>query len=170
MKQNKLSFNMLETADDPYYLINRAYLSITAGIKKSFASAGLDRVNPAYLAVLMCLWKEESLDDALAKLGTSGGMKTADLARCAGIEPSSMTGVIDRMERDGLVRREDDPDDRRAQKIRLTDTGSDVRNAVIAAADAALGEAFDGVEPAGLEELKSVLRRVLLNTNRGNIE
>ncbi|HNW28848.1 MAG TPA: MarR family transcriptional regulator [Spirochaetota bacterium] len=81
-----------------------------------------------------------------------------------------MTGVIDRMERDGLVRREDDPGDRRAQIIRLTDDGGRVRKAVAAAMDAALGEAFEGVSSGALEGMRGVLRKVLVNTDRGSLE
>jgi DNA-binding MarR family transcriptional regulator len=129
----------------------------------------MDQVKPAYLGVLMCLWKEDSLDETLGKLGSPGGMKIADLGRCAGLEPSTMTGVLDRMERDGLVRREDDPDDRRAQNIHLTDEGGRVRKVVAAAVDSALRDAFGGVSAGSLDELKSVLRKVLVNTERGNI-
>ncbi|MBP6990962.1 MAG: MarR family transcriptional regulator [Spirochaetes bacterium] len=117
----------------------------------------------------MCLWKGDSLDEALGKLGSPGGMKIADLGRCAGLEPSTMTGVIDRMERDGLVRREDDPEDRRAQNVRLTDEGCRVRMDVVAVVDSALREAFGGIDAGALEGLKGVLRKVLSNTERGTI-
>ncbi|HPV42641.1 MAG TPA: MarR family transcriptional regulator [Spirochaetota bacterium] len=170
MKRETQKFDMLDSAGCPYYLITRASLAITAILKKAFAEAGISHVKPAYLGVLMVLWKVESLDEALGKLGSPGGMKTADLGRSAGLEPSTMTGVIDRMERDGLVRREDDPGDRRAQIIRLTDDGGRVRKAVAAAMDAALGEAFEGVSSGALEGMRGVLRKVLVNTDRGSLE
>jgi len=168
MKYGALKFNMLEPNNCPYYLITRASLSITAGFRKAFA-AGIGHVKPAYLGVLMCLWKGDSIDEALGKLGSPGGMKIADLGRCAGLEPSTMTGVIDRMERDGLVRREDDPEDRRAQNIHLTDEGCRVRSEVLAVVDSTLREAFGGVEAGALEDMKSVLRTVLHNADRGAI-
>ncbi len=170
MKQQNLKFDTLDTADCPYYLITRASLAITAGLKKALSEAGIGHVKPAYLGVLMCLWKEEGLDEALGKLGSPGGLKIAALGRCAGLEPSTMTGVIDRMERDGLVRREDDPLDRRAQNIRLTDEGARVRKAVTAAVDAALREAFDGVASGAIDAMKDVLRAVLVNSERGTVE
>lgn len=160
---------MLDTNNCPYYLITRASLSITAVFRKAFPAAGIGHVKPAYLGVLMCLWKGEGLDEALGKLGSPGGMKIADLGRCAGLEPSTMTGVIDRMERDGLVRREDDPEDRRAQNIRLTDEGRRIRNNVIEVVDTALREAFGGINAGALDELKGVLRKVLVNTERGTV-
>ena len=169
MKQKPPKFDVLDTNDCPYYLVSRAALSMTAGLRKALAASGAERVRPAYLGVLMCLWKKESIDEALAKLGGAGGMKIAELGRCAGLEPSTMTGVLDRMERDGLVLREDDPEDRRAQVIRLTDEGSRVRKDVHAAMEAALREAFGGIGADSCEEMKGVLRKVLVNTERGSV-
>jgi DNA-binding MarR family transcriptional regulator len=46
-------------------------------------------------------------------LHQAGGMTVGRLARLAGLTPSSITGVVDRLERAGLARRESDPKDRR---------------------------------------------------------
>lgn len=170
MKSGVPRFDISDTNNCPYYLITRASLSISAELRRAFAKAGLGHIKPAYLGVLMCLWREDSLDETLGKLGGQAGMKTADLGRCAGLEPSTMTGVIDRMERDGLVRREDDPGDRRAQRIILTDEGFRVREHLIAAVDSSLGAVFAGVETGRIEELKNVLRTVLANTERGTVD
>jgi DNA-binding MarR family transcriptional regulator len=169
MKSKVPKYDILDTTNCPYYLVTRASLSITSELRKGFAMSGIGHVKPAYLVVLMCLWKRDSLDEALGKLGSPGGMKIAELGRCAGLEPSTMTGVIDRMERDGLVHREDDPDDRRAQNIHLTDEGCRVRKDVLAVMDAALSEAFSGIETGALDEMKGVLRKVLVNNERGTI-
>lgn len=47
----------------------------------------------------------------------------ADLADMAGVTRATMTGLIDTLEKDGLVRREADPGDRRAMLVHLTDAG-----------------------------------------------
>lgn len=47
----------------------------------------------------------------------------ADLAVRSGVTRATMTGLIDTLERDGLVRREHAPDDRRMMLVRLTDGG-----------------------------------------------
>lgn len=47
----------------------------------------------------------------------------ADLAEMAGVTRATMTGLIDTLEKDGLVRREPDPHDRRAMLVHLTDEG-----------------------------------------------
>src|ERR1700759_1075484 len=45
------------------------------------------------------------------------------LADAVGIKGATLTHHLDNMERQGLVRRESDPDNRRIQRVRLTPTG-----------------------------------------------
>ncbi|HNR88521.1 MAG TPA: MarR family transcriptional regulator [Spirochaetota bacterium] len=157
----------VDPQDCPYYLLTRASLAITAAFRKAFAGAGVEDVRPAYLGALMCLWRECCVDEALGKFGGEGGMRLADLGRCAGLEPSTMTGLIDRMERDGLVRREDDRSDRRVQRIVITEKGDALRAAVMEAVTATLRRSFDGIDMNELDVFKKVLRTVLSNANRG---
>jgi DNA-binding MarR family transcriptional regulator len=137
----------------PYYLISRSTLAVTAELKREFASAGLEEVRPAYLGVLMSLWRND-------------GLSAVELARRAGLEPSTMTGLLDRMERDQLLARRPDPDDRRAQRIYLTETGRTVREPTLAAVDRTLARVLEGIPEADLLRMKDMLRRVLANTDR----
>ena len=52
-----------------------------------------------------------------------GASSPGDLARLWQVTPAVITGVIDRLERRDLVRREPDPDDRRRLRLALTDAG-----------------------------------------------
>jgi DNA-binding MarR family transcriptional regulator len=47
-----------------------------------------------------------------------------ELSAMLGLAKSSLTGLVDRVERNGLVRRESDPQDSRAVRIALTPEGS----------------------------------------------
>lgn len=143
----------IDPTDCPYYLISRATLAATAALRKQLESVGAQRVRPAYLGVLMSLWKED-------------GLKAVDLCRRAGIEPSSMTGLLDRMESDGLLVRTADPDDRRAQRICLTEEGRRVRAAAEAVVTRTLDTLLAGVREPDIRRLKQVLRQVLANANR----
>lgn len=142
-----------DARDCPYYLISRCTLAVTAGLKQDFASAGLDGVRPAYLGVLMTLWRDD-------------GLSAVELARQAGLEPSTMTGLLDRMERDQLVVRRADPQDRRAQRIHLTETGRAVRKPTLTAVDRTLTRVLAGVSETDLSRMKDLLRRILANTDR----
>jgi DNA-binding MarR family transcriptional regulator len=61
------------------------------------------------------------LFDELA--GNSAAHTPAELAEKAGVTRATMTGLIDTLERDGFVKREPDPDDRRMMSVRLTPRG-----------------------------------------------
>jgi DNA-binding MarR family transcriptional regulator len=52
-----------------------------------------------------------------------GASSPGELARLWQVTPAVITGVIDRLERRELVRREPDPDDRRRLRLALTETG-----------------------------------------------
>jgi len=136
--------------DCPYFLITRVSLATTAAFKQGFAEAGLTEVRPAYLGVLLNLWNED-------------GLKVSELGRRAGLELSTMTGLLDRMERDGLVERVVDPGNRRELKIYLTGTGRAIKDAVASAVDRILDKVLTGLSTAEIEQLKVTLRKVLGN-------
>jgi DNA-binding MarR family transcriptional regulator len=76
--------------------------------------------------VLMLLWR--STQPRAAKLlgaddCLSGPRAPAELAEAAGVTRATMTGLIDTLERDGFVKREPDPDDRRMMSVSLTAKG-----------------------------------------------
>jgi DNA-binding MarR family transcriptional regulator len=65
--------------------------------------------------------------DVLLQLhGAPGGRLTmSDLGRAVVISKSGLTGLVDRMQRAGLVERSGDPDDRRVVHVTLTPAGAD---------------------------------------------
>jgi DNA-binding MarR family transcriptional regulator len=58
--------------------------------------------------------------DCLDLISRHGPMSPSTLARRAGLHPATVTGILDRLQRDGWVTRERDPDatDRRAVTVR----------------------------------------------------
>jgi DNA-binding MarR family transcriptional regulator len=146
---------VIDPVECPYYLISRVTLVATSALKKGFASAGVGDVKPAYLGALFALWKED-------------GLKVVDLGRRSGLETSTMTGLIDRMERDGLVERRDDATDRRVQRINLTEKGRDAMNPALAVVDSVLATVFESISEEDLSKTIDVLKRVLANAHEGN--
>ena len=143
---------LLKPTDCPYYLISRLTLAATSTMKKLLADSGVEAVRPAYMGALMALWEED-------------GLKVTELGRRAGLAPSTMTGLIDRMERDGLVTRRDDVEDRRIQNIFLTEFGRGARDVILDVVDKTLSKVFAGIAPTDLENTKDVLRRALANAH-----
>ncbi|MCC6416342.1 MAG: MarR family transcriptional regulator [Opitutaceae bacterium] len=56
--------------------------------------------------------------------GPVGGSTPAELADAAGVARATMTGLVDTLERDGLVRREPNLEDRRMMSVVLTPAGN----------------------------------------------
>jgi len=85
-----------------------------------------------------------------------------DLARRAELTSGTMTSRLDHLEREGLVRRFRDPDDRRSVLVELTEKGRrrhDQAIGVQAEKEALLARALSDVE---MEQLNSLLRRVMI--------
>lgn len=152
--------------DCAFFLLTRGALSITSVFKKILAGNELPEIKPSYLGVLMCLWEAGAMDEVLGKLGTTDGMTLTELGRCAGVEPSTITGLIDRMERDDLVFRSGVPDDRRAQQAVLTDKGHALRSRVLKALEKLEKEIFAGICLEDIETTKQALRKIIENANR----
>lgn len=55
----------------------------------------------------------------------------AELADMAGVARATMTGLIDTLERDGLVKREPDPEDRRMMSVGLTAKGENLMRTIL---------------------------------------
>jgi DNA-binding MarR family transcriptional regulator len=52
-----------------------------------------------------------------------GSLRVTDLAEILGVDPPTVTRKVQQLERDGMVVRQTDPDDRRASRIGLTPAG-----------------------------------------------
>ncbi len=63
--------------------------------------------------------------------GDAGTLGPAELADAAGVSRATMTGLIDTLERDGLVTREPDTVDRRMMLVRLTAKGRDLLGEIL---------------------------------------
>ena len=77
---------LINPVDCPYYLITRTSLMITSILKKGFISAGVEQVKPAYLGVLMSLWRHEDCKAGTNQKGNLKELKTNELAKMAGLE------------------------------------------------------------------------------------
>jgi DNA-binding MarR family transcriptional regulator len=85
-------------------------------------------------------------------------LRMGEIAETLGCLPSSVTVLVDRLDAAGLARREQDPHDRRAKRLVLTEKGVEVREAMMKAA-AEVFSAVTGLDDAGIEELIALLQR-----------
>lgn len=104
--------HLLRTGDEVFGVVER-YLSEHS-------------ISQGRFSVLMLLWKSGAgaTDRTQGRCCPIGGPHSpAELADAAGVTRATMTGLIDTLERDGLVRREPDPNDRRMMWVQLTPKG-----------------------------------------------
>lgn len=97
----------------------------------------------------------------LIALESGGSLSQKELALAARVEQPTMAEALSRMERDGLVRREPNPNDKRGSLISLSRTA----RARIPKAKAALArgqeEALAGLDPKERAMLLGLLKRVV---------
>lgn len=90
------------------------------------------------------------------------------LARRLMVTPAVITGMLDRLERQGYVRREPEPDDRRRLRMVLTEAGLAVSEHVRKALTGELAAQFANASAAELKELGHALE--LLERALGALE
>jgi DNA-binding MarR family transcriptional regulator len=98
--------------------------------------------------------------DVIATLGNTQGMYMGELAERTLVTKGTLTGIVDRLEKKGLVRREVPPDNRRCFTIVLTPEGERMFAEVFPAHIAYLKERFGQLSPQELEEARSVLSKL----------
>jgi cytochrome P450/DNA-binding MarR family transcriptional regulator len=99
-----------------------------------------------------------------------GAASPGELARRWQVTPAVVTGIVDRLERRGLVRREPDPADRRRLRLTLTEAGLAAGREIERALSDDLAARLATASPDELAELDRALvflRRVLLALQSG---
>ncbi len=95
--------------------------------------------------------------NVLANLADGRGRTVSELGAAAGVRPTTLTGVLDRLEQKGHITRSARPGDRRAVEISLTGTGvksaARVQQAFIELEERALA----GVSAASVKQARRVL-------------
>jgi DNA-binding MarR family transcriptional regulator len=94
-------------------------------------------------------------------MGKPYGM--GELGATLRLAKSSLTGLVDRTERNGLVRRETDPQDMRAVRVALTPQGSRLAEEFYTETCRRIAELAAGLGAAERDTLASLLGRILLD-------
>jgi DNA-binding MarR family transcriptional regulator len=94
------------------------------------------------------------------------GVTLAELARRTMVAPTVITGIVDRLERQGLIRREADPRDRRVNRLVLTDLGNQASVAVEQSLVAEVATQMEDFTDAELRELARGMELLERLTNR----
>jgi DNA-binding MarR family transcriptional regulator len=98
---------------------------------------------------------------ALERLSAAGGsLALGQLADHLACVKSNVTQLVDRLEADGLVRRQPDPGDRRSVLAVLTDEGRERLEAALQAQSGAEAEVLSTLAPGEQEQLFALLQQL----------
>lgn len=97
----------MEYADSPGLLINKLAHAMALDMDRRLRGVG---VTMSQWALLKPLWKQE-------------GRSQVELQDLLGLDGATVTGLVQRMARQGLIQRRADPSDKRVQRVFLTQRG-----------------------------------------------
>lgn len=127
------------------YLVNH--------MARLFARALSQRINPAGLTT--------GAFPALLELWEGDGLTQKELRERLDIEQATVANTLARMERDGLIRREQDEHDGRVQRIRLTALAQAKKEEAIAAAAEVNAVALNGLSPEEEAAFLATMHKVI---------
>ncbi|MFY0526875.1 MarR family winged helix-turn-helix transcriptional regulator [Archangium gephyra] len=140
--------------------------------------SGLDDAARRMLELLVAVGRRNSLRDPLAQLtetleltppqlhgvmwlGQDGPLPMGELARRVGVTEKTITGIVDRLEREGYAQRERDPGDRRVVHVRLTARGQETAGRIQAQAQESLGNFLSLLDPGDRTALLRIFEKLV---------
>jgi len=108
------------------------------------------RISPSQFNILNLLYSEPS------------GLSQTELSRQLIMHRSNVTGLVDRLEARGLVRRKDVASDRRAYRVVLTETGRRLLKRILPRYYEGAERVWNGLSPRRITELTAALRDIAL--------
>ena len=125
-------------------LLRTAYNVVSAAIYRAIAETGATDMRPAH-------------GNAMEMLAIQDGLRLTDIAARAGMAPQSMGELVDDLVSKGYLERHEDPTDRRAKRIYLTDKG----HATTAASKVALRQVEEEIsEILGAQQYRQMRRNL----------
>jgi DNA-binding MarR family transcriptional regulator len=109
---------MIDIEKSVGFLLAKAYQRACALFKEEFDRYDL---TPQQFGLLAFLWQED-------------GLSQAELSARSQIDRTTMGGIIDRLEKEGLIERRHHPEDRRAYQVFLTDRSKALEDELCAVA------------------------------------
>jgi DNA-binding MarR family transcriptional regulator len=106
---------------------------------------------------------------ALAILSVMNGAQIGKLGVYAVVEQSTLSRALDALCKDGMVRRETDPDDQRASRVYLTETGRAAFDRLWPHMAASHDRMFRGIGDSEREAFLATLHKMLANIRKHEI-
>ena len=145
----------------------RAALLGSAGEPAREALAAL-RVASHHFRISMDRWLErhglsESRMGVVWMIRARGPLTLGDLASALDSSPRNITGLVDHLEKDGIVERFPDPEDRRATRVRLSARGESLLSRIKAEMESAREIFVEDFSDEELEQLRHLCLKLVRN-------
>ncbi len=114
-----------------------------------------ERITP--LGLTQAQWR------ALVHLSRNEGLNQVNLAELLEVQPITVARLIDKLVAAGLVERRPDPNDRRAQRLFLTERATPVLDRIWEIAEETYDTVFAGLSPEECVALADLLTRMRAN-------
>jgi DNA-binding MarR family transcriptional regulator len=125
----------------------------------------LRRINKEISKRLVPIFREQKLSiveiSVLMRMNRRPACRASELATMIGIPSSTVTGILDRLERRGLIERRHDPNDRRSILITETQKTKDFVADLMTSMEDMLREAFRSMPDSRTQRLIEDLRFIL---------
>ena len=125
------------------FLISKVYQKVIINLQKAFSKANLE-VTPVQAMLLFFLQKND-------------GLSLTQISQGLMLENPTVTGLIDRLEKSGYVKRSDHPNDRRVYLVYLTEKGSRVAEKALPIVKKLNEEIKEGYSKKEIDAFKKVL-------------
>ena len=135
------------------WLISKAHSSFTTLLLEIFKAEGITELKAADGNVLLPLWR-------------SDGQSMKQLTQLSLLDKATLTALIDRMEKSGLVERRIDPADRRSFRIYLTERGREIQPIYARVSTERDRMLTNGISETDVETCKAVLRKIVVNARK----
>lgn len=150
-----MSNNQFRRGELYFVITGVANTALARRLQRYFRENSIDLTVEQW-SVLVHLWKED-------------GVSQQDLANKTYRDKPSMTRLVDNLERTGLVTRKASPDDRRINRIFLTEEAKALRDKTMALANQTLLDGLEGVSAEDIEVTRKVLTQVYENLSLVNV-
>ena len=131
-------------AEDRFiFLISKVHQKLLTNLQKSFSESGIE-VTPIQVMLLFFLQQNT-------------GLSLTQISQGLMLENPTVTGLIDRLEKSGYVKRSDHPNDRRVYLVHLTEKGNKVAKKALPIVKKLNEQIKEGYSRAEIEDFKKVL-------------
>jgi DNA-binding MarR family transcriptional regulator len=134
---------MMAVEDRLIFLISKVCQKLIINLQKAFTDSGIE-VTPIQVMLLFFLQKND-------------GSSLTQISQGLMLENPTITGLIDRLEKSGYVKRSDHPNDRRVYLINITEKGNRVAKKALPIIKKLNEQIKEGYSKEEIENFKKVL-------------